>query len=312
MTLPLRSLTVLLALSALASVAPAQVAGLRGASREEALIQKLAPPDPAAAERVITVEAVAEVRVVPSRLRVVLAVAAQAATADEANAAGRALLAATKAKLETAGVAADDLDTDFIAAFPVYAWALERRAAPEQQGGKNVLAENRVGTRVQYNLHVAVADEAAALAAVEAAAGVEGVDLLAVDYWSDDLTAQQAEARKKALAAAREKAELLLTVFPEQPRPINVWERTRVLFPSELYKALPKAEDGARTYYDRDVTRVPAPRPLQVYYRGLFADVDAVEPTMPGRREIEIVSTVRLYFEAPGRPAAANPAATEH
>ncbi|QDT16226.1 SIMPL domain-containing protein [Alienimonas californiensis] len=293
----LRALTVVLSLASLPTVAPAQLAGLRGGSEEAPPIQGLEPPDPAAAERVITVEAVAEVRVPPSRLRVVLAVAAQAESADEANAAGRTLLAATKARLEASGVAAADIDTDFIAAFPVYAWAVERL------NQKDFLAENRVGTRVQYNLHVSVPDEAAALAAVEAAAGAEGVDLLAVDYWSDELTAKQIEAQRKALAAAKAKAELLLSVFEERPQPINVWEGTRILFPHELYRSLPQAEDGARTYYDRDgLTRVPAPRPLQVYYRGLFADVDEVNPTMPGRREIEVVSTVRLYFAAPGRP----------
>ena len=296
---PVVPLTALLSLAFLPNAAPAQLAGLRGAAREDALINKLPPPDPAAAERVITVEAVAQVRVVPSRLRVVLAVAAQAETADEANGAGRALLAETKAKLEAAGVAAAEIDTDFIAAFPVYEWAVEQR------GGKDVLAERRVGTRVQYNLHVSVADEAAALAAVEAAAGRDRVDLLAVDYWSDDLTGRQVEAQKKALAAARAKADLLLSVFPDRPEPINVWERTRVLFPSELYRTLPPAEDSAELdYYRRQgLPRAPAPRPLQVYYRGLFADVDAVEPAMPGRREIEVVSTVRLYFAAPGRPA---------
>ncbi|NNJ28028.1 SIMPL domain-containing protein [Alienimonas chondri] len=291
-----RTLIVLLCLPWAASVAFGQAAGLRGGSSESSLVARLQAPDPTAAERLITVEAVAEVRVVPSRLRVVLAVAAQGETADEANAAGTALLTATKAKLTAAGIAAADVDTDFIAAFPVYAWGVE------QQGGKDVLAENRVGTRVQSNLHVAVADEAAALNAIKAAVG-DGVDLLAVDYWSDDLEAKQIEAQKKALAAAQAKAKLLLSVFPEKPQPINVWEGTRILYPHELYESLPSAEDGARTYYDRDgMTRVPAPRPLQVYYRGLFADIDAVEPVMPGRREIEVVSTVRLYYAAPGRP----------
>ena len=296
---PPRVLAVLLSLTALPAVVPAQMAGQRGAAREEALVDRLDPPDPTAAERVITIEAVAQVRVVPSRLRVVLAVAAQAETADEANRTGRALLTETKAKLEAAGVAAADVDTDFIAAFPVYAWQVE------QQSGKDVLAENRVGTRVQYNLHVAVPDEAAALAAVEAAAGAEGVELLAVDYWSDDLTGKQVEAQRKALAAARAKADLLLSVFPERPRPINVWENTRILFPAELYRSLPQNESRAPRDYGRDaLPQVPAPRPLKIYYRGLFANVDALEPEMPGRREIEIVSTVRLYFEAPGRPAA--------
>lgn len=48
--------------------------------------------------------------------------------------------------------------------------------------------------------------------------------------------------------------------------------------------------------------QIAASRPLLIYYRGLFGDVDAGDPRMPGAREIEVVSTVRLYFEAPHRP----------
>jgi hypothetical protein len=47
---------------------------------------------------------------------------------------------------------------------------------------------------------------------------------------------------------------------------------------------------------------VPASRPLLTYYRGLFADLDVLDQGLPGRRDIEIVSTVRLYFAAPERP----------
>lgn len=275
---------------------PAQAAGLRGAAGEAPLVARLPAPDPAAAERVITVEAVAEVRVVPNRLRVVFAASAAGDTATAAAQQGRQLVAATKGKLLAVGITEQDLDVDFIAAVPVYAWSVQ------QQAGKDVVAENRVGTRVQYNLHVAVADEAGALAAIEAATAGDGVDLLAVDYWSDELTGKQVEAQQRALAAAQQKAKLLLAVFPTPPRPINVHEQTRVLFPQQLYQSLPPAEDSAARWYSRDeLPRVPASRPLHVYYRGLFGDVDVVTSAMPGRREIEVVSTVRLYFEAPDR-----------
>ena len=166
------------------------------------------------------------------------------------------------------------------------------------------MVEKRAGTRVQYNLHIRVADETAALAAIEAVGAGDGVDLLAVDYWSSALEEKQREAREKALAAAQAKAELLLSVFPEPPDPINVSETTRLVFPQQLYRNLPRSEDSAANWYSRDnVPRVPASRPLHVYYRGLFGDIDVVEPAMPGKREIEVISTVRLYFEAPGRPA---------
>ncbi|MBL8732033.1 MAG: SIMPL domain-containing protein [Planctomycetes bacterium] len=275
----------------------AQDAGLRGAAPEPPLIQRLQPPDAAAAERVITVEAVAEVRVVPSRLRLVFGASAIGANLPAASAAARNLVEQTKARLVATGVEAGAVDVDFIAAVPVYAWQVEK------QGGRSVLAEHRTGTRVQYDLHVAVADECASHAAIEAATATDGVDLLAVDYWSDDLDGKRVEAQQQALAAAQQKAKLLLSVFAEPPKPINVHESTRVWFPQQLYQTLPRVEDSAESWYERDLPRIAASRPLLVYYRGLFGDIDAGVATLPGRREIEVVSTVRLYFLAPERPA---------
>jgi uncharacterized protein YggE len=292
----MRTLSVLL--SAVFSVPVcAQDAGLRGGTHEAPQVPRLGPPDPASAERVITIEATAEVRVLPSRLRVVFSASALGATVSAASTAGRELVTATKAQLIKTGIAEADLDTDFIAALPVFGWNVEK------QNGKDALIEKRTGFRVQYNLHAAVADETGARNAIEAATTGFGVDVVAVDYWSDQLEAKQQEARQKALAAAQQKAKLLLSAFAEPPKLVNVHEQTRVLFPQQLYQTLPRVEDSAGQWYSEDrMPRVPAPRPLQTYYRGLFADVDAVEKVMPGKREIEVVATVRLYYAAPDRP----------
>jgi uncharacterized protein YggE len=276
----------------------AQDAGLRGGVHEPPLVTRLLAPDAHTAERFITVEAVASVRVPPTRMRLVFSVSAIGADGATAGTAMRALVASTRERLVAAGVAASDIDVDFIAALPTYDWRAE------QQDKTAVLAERRTGMRVQSNLHVAVADEAAARTAIETATAGEGVDLLAVDYWSDELAAKRAEALQQALAAARAKATTLFAVFAEPPRPVNVHEQMRVLFPQQLYHTLPAVEDGAARWYARDeLPRVPARRPLLIYYRGLFADVDAGATTMPGKRDIEVVSTVRLYFEAPHRRA---------
>lgn len=275
----------------------AQAGGLRSGTSETPHLQRLGAPEPAVAERLITIEAQAEVRVVPSRLRIVFAVSASGPTASEASAAGRALLAQTKGKLVKAGLVEADLDTDFIAAVPIYGWSVGN------QGGKDVLVEKRSGFRVQYNLHAYVADEAGALVAIEAATAGDGIDVIAVDYWSDNLAKKQSEAQQQALKAAQAKAALLLSVFPVTPTPVNVHESTRVLFPQQLYQTLPRVEDSAGNWYSRDeMPRVPASRPIQTYYRGLFEAVDAGSPVMPGKREIEVVSTVRLYYAAPERP----------
>ncbi len=290
--------SVTLSLTLLATTGAAQAAGFRAAGDAVASVVRLAMPTAGDAERVITIEAVAEVRVVPSRLRVVFAVSAEGPDTAGASTAVRTLLAETRTKLQTAGVAPTDIDADFIAARPIYGWRVEK------QGGHDVLAEVRTGVRVQHNLHVAVADEGAALAAIEAAAARDGVELLAVDYWSHELEAQQVAARRKAIAAAQAKAQLLLAVFPEPPMPINVAETTRIFYPHQLYHGLSASAETVRTYYSRDeLPRVPAQRPMRVYYRGLFDDIDAPVAAMPGKREIEIVSTVRLYYAAPGRPA---------
>jgi len=292
----MRTLPVLLS-AVLCSGLLAQAAGLRGPANEHPLVERLQAPDPAAAERVITIEATAEVRVVPSRLRLVFAVSATDGTPAAASTAVRNLLTSVKTQLGKAGVAEADLDVDFIAALPVFSWGVS------QQVGKDAVVEKRTGFRVQYNVHAAVADEAAARTAIEAATSVDGVDLLAVDYWSADLEQRQAEAQQKALLAAQRKAQLLLAVFPKPPVPINVFEQTHVLFPQQLYQPIPRVEDSAGQWYSRnDLPHVPASRPLFTYYRGLFADLDVPDQVMPGRREIEVVSTVRLYFAAPERP----------
>jgi uncharacterized protein YggE len=287
---------------AITSSLAAQAAGLQGGTAEAPPIARLGAPDPATAERLITIEAVASVRVPPSQLRLVFAVAAAGASSPEAGATCRARVTAARERLTAAGVAEGAVDTDFIAAVPIYAWGL----ATENK--KEVLKEQRAGLRVQYNLHVVVADEAAALAAIEAATAADGVDLLAVDYWSDQLAAQQVAAQEQALAAAQAKAKRLLAVFPVAPLPINVHEETRVLYPQQLYQTLPRVEEAAGSWYSRDeMPRLPASRPLQTYYRGCFATVDAGSKVLPGKRELEVVSTVRLYYAAPERPPVAPP-----
>lgn len=282
--------------SFVANLLPAQEAGLRGATQEAPQVVRLEVPDAVTAERVITIEGVAAVRVAPTSLRLVFAVSATAETPSAASVAVREQVAAAQGRLRSVAER-DRIDVDFIAAVPVFAWGVEG------EDGKRALVERTVGTRVQYNLCVTVPDEAAALAAIEAAASVRGIDVLAVDYWNEQLAAKQVEAQQQALAAAQQKAKLLLSVFPAAPHPINVHENTRVLFPQQLYQKLTRAEDSAALGWSRDeLPRVPASRPLQVYYRGLFANLDIGATAMPGKREIEVVSTVRLYFAAPERP----------
>lgn len=162
----------------------AQDAGRRAGTYEVPLLTRLGPPDAATAERLVTIEAIAEVRVVPDRLRVVFSVDAEGTTVAAASAACRERLAAARTALVDGGVAAvpasgkveDAIDTDFIAALPVYAWGLGKQA------DHDAVVEKKTGYRAQYNIHVEVKDEATARQAIEIATARDGVELLAVDY----------------------------------------------------------------------------------------------------------------------------------
>jgi uncharacterized protein YggE len=286
----------LLSFFLIVSAVLAQDAGLAGGMRLPSVVTRVAPPDAATAERVITIEGVAELRLPPTRLRVVLSASASGKTASEASVACRGLVDATRKRLADKGIAAADVDVDFIAAVPVYEWQLD------STGDKQIAVERRVGSRAQYNLHVAVADEAAAREAIEAATVVDGIDVITVDYWSEQIAGKRSEALAQALRAAQDKAKVLLAVFPQPPVPINVHEQTTVLQPQQLYQAAQRADEPAR-YGWRDVPQVPATKPAYVYYRGLLADLDVMSADLPGKRDLHVVATVRLYYAAPERPA---------
>lgn len=280
----------------LASAATAQAPGLAGGMHLPTLVPRLSPPDAATAERVITIEGVAELRLPPTRLRVVFGVNAVGKTASEASVACRALLDATRQRLAAKSVAAADIDIDFIAVVPIYEWQVEA------SGDERIAVERRTGSRAQYNLHVAVADEAAALVAIEAATVADGIDLIAVDYWSEAIAGKRTEALAQALRAAQDKAKVLLAVFPAPPTPINVHEHTAVLQPQQLYQPVQRSDESQHRFFNQ-VPQVPAPRPTFVYYRGLLADLDVMSADLPGKRDLHVVATVRLYYAAPERPA---------
>jgi hypothetical protein len=127
------------------SIVVAQSAGLRGEAQERLHIARLGPPDPMTTERVIAIEAAVAVRVPPTRLRTVFSVSATGENAAAASALGRARLQQARNTLGTAWVAGDDIDIDidFIAAVPVYAWEIAR------PGDTEALIERRSGVRMQ-------------------------------------------------------------------------------------------------------------------------------------------------------------------
>jgi uncharacterized protein YggE len=244
----------------------------------------------------IAIEGSCELRVAAEGLRVVFAIATDAATPTECWAKQRTHRAAFVDALAAAGLAGDAVQVDFISMLPVYDWKQESR------DGQAVLVERLAGHRLQENVHVAVADEEGARAAIELALSKEVHDVIAVEYWSRQTAAKRREALESALAAAKAKADLLLAAFEKRPPLANVQERTDVLTPDRLYASFENVYAGeVETDWQRGLPRLRAPRPKNTFYAGFDGAADVALFTARMKPELSVVSTVVLYFESPSR-----------
>ena len=246
-------------------------------------------------ESFIAIDGRAEVRLPPTEIRIVLAVTSEGKTAQECQTAIDAAIAQLKTVWSRMGIPAEKIVEDFIAILPVYEWSIEERS------GVDVGVEKSAGFRMQTNIHVAVPDDSTAARALNAAFAQEVTDIIAFDYWSKELDKIKVEARKQAVKAAREKADLLLTaLFDTAPPVINVQEETTVVYPESLYQSFTNTyeQDVSMSGWRRDIPFIRAYRPRNTYYRGLDFDGDVRAPELPLRPEISVVSTVRLYFES--------------
>lgn len=280
--------------SLLATTAGAQYGGSRAGVGGAGGLAGLPDLEPTVATGYITVDGRAELRVQPTELRCVLAVTGEGQTANECRAAVDNRIARVLAAWKRRGIAAEAVNRDFIAILPRYEWRIERR------GDVEVGVEQRVGFRMQTNLHLAVPTEAAAQVALDDAFAEGVTDIIAFDYWSDEIEEARNRARAAAVKAARAKADVLLSVFDERPKVVNVRERTDVVEPASLYESFENADaEQAVRPSRRDIPFVRALRPKNTYYRGLAADADVGAGRLPMRPEITVVSTVRLYFLSP-------------
>jgi uncharacterized protein YggE len=286
-----------------ASFALAQHGGARAGMDFQAGVSDLPLLEREVAEGYIAIDGRAEMRVRPTALRAVLAVIAEAESADACQKLVEATVARVTAAWAKLGVPPEKIHADFIAVLPRYEWRLEKR------GEVDVGVEHKAGYRMQTNLHLAVDNEAQAQAALTSAFEQGVTDIIAFDYLSDELDAVKIKARQQAIQAAQAKAELLLALLPDRPRLINLQERTDVRHPQSMYQSFTNAynEDLAPSYR-REIPFVRAYRPQNTYYRGLESGADTQPAELPMRPEIAVVSTVRLYFASP----AARPAAKEN
>lgn len=246
-------------------------------------------------EGFIAIDGRAEIRVRPTEIRVVLAVTSEGASALECQQSVEATIERLKTAWGKLEITSKDIVEDFIAVLPLYQWNLEKR------GDVEVGVEEKVGLRMQTNVHLAVPNDAKARTALTAAFEQSVTDVIAFDYWSRELDDIKLEAREKALESARSKSEVLLgALFEDRPAVINVQEQTAIRYPESLYHSFENTvEESVTPAWRRDIPFIRAHRPRNTYYRGLYSDGDVQARELPMHPEISVVSTVRLYFESP-------------
>jgi len=269
-------------------------AGIEAADQADRLLE-LPPLDPKVAMSYITLDGRAETRVRPSEIRIVLAVTAEADTAEKCQQSVAATVERLKSAWTKMKISPENIVVDFIAVLPCYTWSLEKRDKVE------IGIEKKSSYRMQSNIHLAVANSSQAEAALAEAFEQGITDIIAFDYWSRDLDEVKVKVREAAVKAARAKAEaLLVPLFGEKPPIINVQEKTTVRYPDSMYSSFrASVEETVTEDLRRAVTRIHAYRPHNTYYRGFLSDGDIQPRELPMSPEISVVSTVRLYFKSP-------------
>jgi len=246
-----------------------------------------------AALNFITVEGTVETRIKPESIRVVMAVIAEADDAAGCQQKIAASITAVKKEWAAQGIEADNIVEDFISVLPVYQW---RR---EQRDGQQMMIQQPKGFRMQSNLHIAVKTEKEAMAAINASFKHGVTDIVTFDYWSPHLDKQKAAARTAALAEAKKKAELLLSVFEHRPAPVNIQDSTRVIFPTSQYKTYQNQVTEEYTRWSSNTPVIRAHRPKMTFIQGVQVAADSRPAKMLMEPEIAVVSTVRIYYQAP-------------
>lgn len=291
---PTRVLPILALLLPLGT-ASAQMVGAR-ADPESTEVATTPTLDHEAIENYITIEGKVEERLEPTALRIVLALLVEQPTASDCEAECRRREEEFLKALVDLKISRDAIVVDFISVLPVYQWEAGTR------GSESVVIEERSGFRMQSNVHVQVADEKQARTVLKTAFQLGISDVIAFDYWNKDVDRHKKTAREKALKAAREKAELLLgSFFQDTPRPINVHESTRVVYPRSLYASFENTyeQEFMNPFRRSNLPHLRLAKPKNTYYRGLLEDTDVQAEGLPLRPQISVVSTVRLYYATP-------------
>jgi uncharacterized protein YggE len=281
----------------LTASAAAQHGGLRaGLDPLRADSLELPSLDPRVAQSHIAIAGRAELRVPPTEVRITLAVTAEGENAQDCRKQVAATIDALSAAWQKLGIGKDEIVVDFIAILPRYEWVMEKR------GDVAVGVEKKAGYRMQTNVHVAVKNGKQVDAALDSAFEQGVTDIIAFDYWSEDLDAVKVQAREQAMEAAINISNTLLAVFlKDRPPVINIQEETHVIFPESLYHSFGNAaQEDIAVPARRDISFIRAHRPQNTYYRGLQSRSDTQPKELVMRPEISVISSVRIYYESPG------------
>ncbi len=296
-------LAVVLGFSSLFSAKlPAQFGGSRSgveqgqSDGQQGLSNMTAMSSPEVVQGYIIVDGTAELRVAPTSIRIVLAVTSENNSPEACRAEVDTKILALRNGWTALGISPNDVVDDFIAVLPRYQFDLE-----DQQGVKTAV-ETKSGYFMQSNLHISVKDDKQSSAAIRVAFANGVSDIIAFDYWNDQIEDLKKQARVSAVESAKEKSDVLLAFFDKRPQLINISESSKVIFPESLYHSFTNSQD--ENFYSngnrwQDVAVIRTFRPKNTYYRGYFSNGDRLPKALTMKSEISVVSTVKLYFESP-------------
>ena len=250
------------------------------------------------ASELIAVKGSAEISVKPESLRLVFAVTSEAKESIECSKQVDAAITKIRETLEPLELTGDRVVEDFIVVIPSYKWDLE-----EIETRKH-LREIHDGYRMQTNLHVLCNDEAQAMAVIDEAFKAGVSEIISFDYFHSDLDRYKREVLKKALDEAKSKSEILLAVFDDKPKVLNIDDASSVSFPQSQYKTIAPTPDNGQVilpYSWRDYLKIKAHRPKTTYYAGSteYSDLGLKKPPM--NPEIIVRSNVTLTYGSPAR-----------
>ena len=136
------------------SLASAQMAAARlGVEEYSPDVDSLPLLDRKTAESLHFAGRAAEVRVRPTQVRIVLAVTSEGKTAQECQRAIQEDVTGLRNRWQTLRISPENIVEDFIAILPVHTWNVEKR------GDAEVGVEQRVGFRMQTNVHVSAPND---------------------------------------------------------------------------------------------------------------------------------------------------------